>query len=1043
MTKTLKNALLFICVFAFMLTCVFSVSNIVKANADEGESQTEIISLFETKVSSLDVIGKTNDEIKEMLANTTWANTYIDAKEAYILIVDKSAIDGTQASAWEIATTAVGKTVELYENTSTLFNDVKGNKIRGSKKDLYYSYLEQYNALSEAEKSFINERIGATDGDVIQKAVSRVDEILSKATEAVQAIADIYKDANGDIVLNSEASINTAKSKLLAVYGVAIEDIIASGENLSSYIANYSDYTTAVEDLQAQKDRASEVVAKITTLKGKVNADTCYSLKDTFVKDARDSYDALGDAADNNLKALVSNYTDLTDIESRISNIKNAIDAVIEDINEIGTVVYTDASLAKIVNAETTFAALDKDVKDAEDTYVTNYQTLVDARAKYDEMDAKVEELIEKVLGFKDAYANGTLETALSEYLAALNDANVTDEQKDVVRNTETTDGNEAYANINEMYQYYVGLNNEAKAAANIVKNLIENLGSVTIEPEWVKKLNAARAEYDKLTVQAQAYVTNYQDLLDAEAEYAAQMSVVNNWVNAVNAIDSNVTVENWDKVDAAETEWNNLTSEVKVVIEADASRADILSKYNTAIADRNTIKGAIEALLDLIDNFDTTVYPSIDDSAALDAFTNAVNSASNAFNNLDDTASAVGTKEYFKTTYATEYEFLSAGLEMNVVISVEAVISHIPAVIAITDADVIRTARDAYDAMTARQDEVRNYANLESAESDLAELAEKLETWMSNVSALRNNVELADLWSLDLVAYQALVEEFNDFTVDEQAYVVDGKTELDQIKAKSDSRIEELNNRIAALGSTLTSTTEVEAIKADYDKLHATQQEFVNYDAFISSYNKVVFVDYFDSAVQEIANEVALGNFVLEDKIMLDVLKSIYASASVELQGLVKNASLLDETIEAYKDKDVLDLVSVKVDLEGQIAELKSELENAIADAVEALEGKIAQLKSELESKIAELKAELETTISNVKAELESKIAELKAEVDANKAEIEKELSDTKAELEASIEQLKNELNKKDTIIIIVFAVLSAVLAGGVIALFVIRKKN
>ena len=105
-----------------------------------------------------------------------------------------------------------------------------------------------------------------------------------------------------------------------------------------------------------------------TTCKGRIDA-------------ARNAYDALSSGE----KVLVTNYSVLTDAETKYAALKadhDAADAVITKINNIGEVSYTDECKAKIDDARSSYDALTATQK----TYVTNLSTLEEAEAKYQEL---------------------------------------------------------------------------------------------------------------------------------------------------------------------------------------------------------------------------------------------------------------------------------------------------------------------------------------------------------------------------------------------------------------------------------------------------------------------------------------------------------------------------------------------------------------------------------------------------------------------------------------------------------------------------------
>ncbi len=128
--------------------------------------------------------------------------------------------------------------------------------------------------------------------------------------------------------------------------------------------ADYDAYLAAVADVEKKIDAIDEVV----TLESKA-----------VIEIARAAFDALPEYGQKN----VSNTAKLTAAEAeykRLADIKDCIDK----IDAIGTVEFTEACKARIDAARSAYDALSDASKEA----ITNYQTLVDAEAKYAELEA-------------------------------------------------------------------------------------------------------------------------------------------------------------------------------------------------------------------------------------------------------------------------------------------------------------------------------------------------------------------------------------------------------------------------------------------------------------------------------------------------------------------------------------------------------------------------------------------------------------------------------------------------------------------------------
>ena len=93
----------------------------------------------------------------------------------------------------------------------------------------------------------------------------------------------------------------------------------------------------------------------------------------------------------------VNYYNRLDTMETKYADVVVEIAGVVTKINAIGEVKYTEASKGLIDAARAAFNALPADVKahdtaeETETTWVENYQTLLDAEAKFAEYVAQVD----------------------------------------------------------------------------------------------------------------------------------------------------------------------------------------------------------------------------------------------------------------------------------------------------------------------------------------------------------------------------------------------------------------------------------------------------------------------------------------------------------------------------------------------------------------------------------------------------------------------------------------------------------------------------
>ena len=280
---------------------------------------------------------------------------------------------------------------------------------------------------------------------------------------------------------------------------------------------------TLIAAFEFDQAAVNEVIAKIDAI-GTVEYTEASKAK---IDDAKDAYNALTDAQ----KALVTNVETLTAAEARYAELKAAAeqaadqaaaDAVIDKIEAIGEVEYTDVCKAKIDDAKDAYNAL----TDAQKELVTNYETLTAAQARYAELKAAAEQTAANqaaanaVIGKINAI--GSVEYTESSK-AKIDDAQnaydaLTDAQKALVTNAGTLTAAQArYADLKADAEQAAA--NQAAADAVIAK--INAIGTVEYTNVCKAKIDDAQNAYDALTDAQKALVTNAGTLTAAQARYA------------------------------------------------------------------------------------------------------------------------------------------------------------------------------------------------------------------------------------------------------------------------------------------------------------------------------------------------------------------------------------------------------------------------------------------------------------------------------------------------------------------------------------------
>lgn len=259
------------------------------------------------------------------------------------------------------------------------------NPITLDSKDAVTAARNAYNMLTASQKGYV------TNYSKLQAAENRISELEAEARDQakVNAVITAINAIPDSVTLNDKGTVESARDLYNAL-----------PDNLKSKVVNYNDLINAearIAALEAQetankadKAAAEKVIALIETIPENVTL----SDKDT-VESVRSAYDALTDTQ----KALVTNYSDLTDAESKIKALEDYEEASKKDK------AAADKVIALIDAIPATVTLNDKDtVEGAREAYneltetqqsiVTNYDVLTAAEVKIAELeDANYEEV--------------------------------------------------------------------------------------------------------------------------------------------------------------------------------------------------------------------------------------------------------------------------------------------------------------------------------------------------------------------------------------------------------------------------------------------------------------------------------------------------------------------------------------------------------------------------------------------------------------------------------------------------------------------------
>lgn len=268
--------------------------------------------------------------------------------------------------------------------------------------------------------------------------------------------------------------------------------------------------------------------------------------------------------------------------------------AVIDLIDKIGNVTYTDECKQKIDAARKAYDALSQAEKDK----VTNYKKLTDAEKKYDDLKLaddkaqakKVDDLISKI-------GNVTLNSG-----AAINAAwdgynNLTLTQKSYVTKLST---------LQEATQKW----NQLKA--DEVIKLIDKIDDPVTEKSKAG-IDAARKAYDALTKDQKNLVTNVKKLTDAEAAYAKLTATPEDKEKAQEVIDKikklgDITLDSEKDIEAARKAYDALTDLQKKLVE----NYDVLTAAEAKLATLKTLGKVSDPYITTGDYMEKLGTPSV-----------------------------------------------------------------------------------------------------------------------------------------------------------------------------------------------------------------------------------------------------------------------------------------------------------------------------------------------------------------------------------------------------------------------------------------------
>lgn len=857
MTKTIKKS--FVVVLMLVMSLFFALavgtgySSASAADEEKTDAQVfiENVETFKTTVGGED--GLSAEEIRNSMSQrdkvtlffrmynyVSSAGVITDAdvkaaKQVYQKIYDQYNLNG----AVDLYTSLTSSVYAIYTEKGQSYKDAfKVEAARTAWDDLNTDTAKAQD-LGMLKNSDLAYDTATGDPDMLVKAEAKVKEWKKNIDDAIDAIKQIQV-VTTDADTATVAVFDTAANKYLDTYvGVlksqntltAAKNAIAIVETQGDLnflkndggVNHYAVYNKVTEGYNAQNAKVKAVVDLIQVAYEKYSEvagkEVCYSIHDDIVA-ARTAHDLLVNTPVNALQDKVKAYDDgvnyfnrLTTMEAKYADVVEAIAGVVAKINDIGEVKYTEASKGLIDAARAAFNALPADVKthdtaeETETTWVENYQTLLDAEAKFAEYVAQVDNSIKAINGMK-AFVNGS--QFYSEYNKMFTVVNK--DMKDLenqlngngsLKGVWMTNLDEAYTpedavselkTCKDAYDYYRNLATKISAQTQSISNNITAIRALDLRftdefEGYYVAISGAINSLPKVTntegveVPDERFIgaiSGYAEWLTIKADYEALVATAEEWLATV--VNHTVTVNDFEALTASEGKYaaleavyfgadeaekkTNLATDLAAFTARSFTLEEVKKTYQAwfelykagldkrveIIAATDALKAQIEALVR------PELDKALDETAGNAAYKTAVEAVTAAYNKLTTdfdvnlTEEDKTTQVYFQENYADAFAAYETALVNVKANAVEEKIALIETDKELTE-NRIAEARTAYDAAAATLAEgvefaqyVRNYEALTTVEALVNGFVDDVNSLLTGAAYDGSDVAVSDL---------------------------------------------------------------------------------------------------------------------------------------------------------------------------------------------------------------------------------------------------------------------------------------------------------
>ncbi|MEY3609638.1 MAG: hypothetical protein RLZZ264_159 [Bacillota bacterium] len=435
--------------------------------------------------------------------------------------------------------------------------------------DLVLSIRDQFDALTPTQQAMItnvniltsSEAILATLIQEIADVEAMIDALTSPITisqrqaiedarTAYQALSNLQKAEveNLHSLIDAEAALlarqNEVDQLILDIQGLSVPTLMSEAIDIADIRTAYTALTSEQKNLITNLAILTNAESELATLQSEVDAviDLIAGLNQPIRLVDESALGAAREAFDNlnaEQKTFVTNAALLTSGEADYQTLVNEINAVISSIAALPNEIQL-ADDADIVEARDLFDALTLE----QQALINNASKLIDAETQLLIIKANINAVIALIEGFQDPIRlqDETAIVAVREAYEAL-----TTEEKEYVDN---------FLNLVEAEADLQLLKDEIDAVIDLI---LELPSDIDVDDEL--DITSVRDAYETLTSEQKTWITNLNDLIEAETTLAMKFQEIADVQALIDALPEPVSMNDKALLDEIREAYENLSS--------------------------------------------------------------------------------------------------------------------------------------------------------------------------------------------------------------------------------------------------------------------------------------------------------------------------------------------------------------------------------------------------------------------------------------------------------------------------------------------------